>query len=144
MITCHKFYFCGLVNKTSIFRLSLNHPSSALSLDVIVGCLLGKYDKFHQHLHQNNDVQLYHVYPSRVSMEFPDIESIILYLLLYPNSLYFNLSQSVSYRYCLISSYHFHSLENHQSMIFRKSEDIFYLKIPVLALAYGKQSTYHT
>lgn len=54
MITCHKFHFCGLVNKTSIFRLSLNHPSSALSLDVIVGCLLGKYDKFHQHLHQNN------------------------------------------------------------------------------------------
>ena len=67
MITCHKFYFCGLVNKTSIFRLSLNHPSSALSLDVIVGCLLGKYDKFHQHLHQNNDVHYitytHHVFP---------------------------------------------------------------------------------
>ena len=35
-------------------RIYKNHPSSALSLDVIVGCLLGKYDKFHQHLHQNN------------------------------------------------------------------------------------------
>ena len=58
----------------------VNRSLSALSSDAKVRYPPCKYDRSHQHLRQNNDELLYHVFPLHVSKESPGIVPIIIYL----------------------------------------------------------------